>query len=325
MLVVIPAYDAAWSIRDTLRSVQSQTHRALRVVVVDDGSPEDLRPVVGPLMEEDPRIALVRQPNAGLAAARNRGLAEADTPFVAFIDSDDLWHPDFLARLVAALEAEPGAPFAYAHSLRFDRDNRVLPLARWAFEPRHDLVGLLALNTVGSGSASVFRTEAIRAAGGFDPSLRERDAEGAEDWKLSLRLAARAPPVLVDDYLAAYRLVATSMSQSDPRRQLRAVRTVLADIAAEIPGLPARAMRDARTAANGWLLAAVWRHRLYLQALGLLAESYLLNPLWFLRRELRAIHGMKLRSLRLAREGQPPLESLEEADGRRPYAFLGQG
>ncbi|WP_176559393.1 glycosyltransferase family 2 protein [Rubellimicrobium roseum] len=319
--VTVPAYNAAWSIGDTLRSIRAQSLTDYRVTVVDDGSTEEMGPVIAPLIADDERFRVIRQANGGLAAARNRGLAEATAPYAAFVDSDDLWHPDFLARLVEALEARRDAPFAYCHSLRVDEANRLIPGARWSYVPRHDLRGLLTLNTVGSGSAAVYRTEAIRAAGGYDTSLRERGAEGAEDWKLNLRLAARASPVLVPEYLAAYRLVARSMSQGHPARQLRAGRTVLEDLAREID-LPPEEVRHARTAMNGWLLEAFLRRREFGTVAALLVESYLRNPLWFRARELRSIHAMKVRS-RLADRGERMhLADLEEAEGRRPFAFL---
>lgn len=320
--VVVPAFNAAWSIADTLRSIRAQTLTSFRCVVVDDGSTEDMAEAIAGGTGGDARFAVVRQDNRGLAAARNRGFEEATAPFAAFIDSDDLWHPEFLSRLVAALRAAPGAPFAYAHSLRIDRRNGVIPTARWPHVPRHDLEGLLAINTVSSGSAAVFRTDMLRQAGGFDPAFRAQGAEGAEDWHLFLRLAAVAPPVLVDEALAVYRLNERGMSQGDPARQLRAVHAVMADIRRRYPHLPARGFRDARTALNGWLMAAVLRRLGWRQGARLIAQSYLMHPLWLLNRDLRALHVMKLRSVFASRGVGRPISEVVDADGSRPFAFL---
>lgn len=322
--IVIPAYNSAWSVGDTVRSVLAQDFDDFELVIVDDGSTDDLDGALRAL-RVDPRLRLVRQANAGLAGARNRGLAEARTPLVAFLDADDIWHPAFLTRTVQALLADPLAPFAYAYSFRIDRENRLLAMPAWTAPPRHDFQGLLAVNSIGNGSAALFRRAAVERAGGYDPGLRARGAQGAEDWKLCLQLAAIAPPVLVPEPLVGYRLLPESMSQSDPARQLRAVRAVLDDIRLTCPDVPAQAFRDARTTLNGWLLPAVLRKGEAGLALQMLAESYLGNPFWFRSPELRSLHWQKLRAI-LSRHGAAmPLADWTGPDGRRPYAFLSPG
>src|SRR5437879_4343856 len=92
--VVIPAFDAARTIAETLHSVRSQTHRRLEILVVDDGSNDSTPQIVQRQGVEDRRIRLIQQPNAGVAAARNRGIAEATSDVVATIDADDLWRPE---------------------------------------------------------------------------------------------------------------------------------------------------------------------------------------------------------------------------------------
>ncbi len=319
--VVIPAYNSANMIADTLLSVLAQRFENFELIIVNDGSSDDLLGVVAPLAAADGRIRVVSQQNSGLAAARNRGLAEARGAFVAFLDADDLWHPDFLGELEAALEAAPDAPFAYAYSHRIDSENRLIPTRTWKTPPRHDFAGLLHVNSVGNGSAALFRIDAVRAVGGFDTSLRARGAQGAEDWKLCLVLAARSTPVLVPRPLVCYRLLHGSMSQANPARQLRAVRTVMADIRAAFPDLAPRHFRYARTMMNGWLFSAFLHQRAWRTMLRLLVESYVLHPLWFLSRDLRAVHWQKIGSLLGDLSGRVPLSLLEE-NGGRPFAFL---
>lgn len=320
--VVIPYFNAGRWIDRTLRSVFAQRFADYEVVLVDDGSHEPLPAA----LRSEPRIRIVRQANRGLAGARNRGIAETGGEFVAPIDADDLWHPDYLAALVSALDAAPDAPFAYAHSYRIDEDDRLIPgPAIPSPPPRHDLIGLLTLNSVGCGSAAVFRRAAVVAAGGYDETLRDRAAQGAEDWKLILRLARRAAPVLVRRQLVAYRLTRTGMSQATPDRQLRAIEAVLADVRREFPELADRHFADARTMMRAWLLPAFLHQRMYRTAFGEAATAYLRNPLWWRSRNLRGIHGARLR-LALAGLGRPspapkPLAALCE-DGVRPFAFL---
>jgi glycosyltransferase involved in cell wall biosynthesis len=179
--VVIPAYNAARLIVDTIRSVQAQSMADIEIIVVNDGSTDATLEVVRGFADRDPRIRIVSQENGGLAAARNAGLREARGNCVAFLDSDDIWHPDFLSEMYQALAGAPKAPFAYAYSFRFDIGNLLIPGTPWPYVPRHDFLGLLALNSVGNGSAAMFRRDALLRVGGYDASLRARGAQGAED------------------------------------------------------------------------------------------------------------------------------------------------
>lgn len=98
--VVIPLYQKADVIRETVACVLRQSFADLELVVVDDGSTDGGADLVAAI--DDPRLRLVRQPNGGEAAARNRGIAEARNGWIAFLDADDLWRSDHLQRLVAA-------------------------------------------------------------------------------------------------------------------------------------------------------------------------------------------------------------------------------
>ncbi len=90
--VVIPAYNAERFLRATLESLRAQTFRDFQTVVVDDGSTDN----TSGLVREYPEVRLVTQPNAGVAAARNRGVRETRSEWVAFLDADDLWMPEKL-------------------------------------------------------------------------------------------------------------------------------------------------------------------------------------------------------------------------------------
>src|SRR5260370_12794376 len=109
--VIIPAFNAARTIDETLRSVRSQTHRRLEILVVDDGSVDATAQIVRSHAAEDRRIRLIQQPNSGVAAARNRAIAEATSDYVAPIDADDLWQPDKIEKQLTRLHPhdEPAA------------------------------------------------------------------------------------------------------------------------------------------------------------------------------------------------------------------------
>ena len=103
--VVMPAYQAAWSVGAAVESVLWQTYRDLEVVVVDDGSTDATAEIVR--AHEGP-VRVVHQENAGVAAARNRGIAEAAGELIAFCDSDDLWFPAHLEALVEVYDRAGG-------------------------------------------------------------------------------------------------------------------------------------------------------------------------------------------------------------------------
>ena len=92
--VVIPLYNKAKTVACTLATVQAQTYSDYEIVVIDDGSTDGSADVVRSI--NDSRIRLFSQPNAGVSAARNRGIEESRGDFVAFLDADDEWKPDYL-------------------------------------------------------------------------------------------------------------------------------------------------------------------------------------------------------------------------------------
>lgn len=319
--VIIPYYNSAWSIERTLRSIFAQNFQGMEVILVDDGSPDDVLPLTAPFGH---RVRIVRQENRGLAGARNRGISESTGTYVAPIDADDLWHPDYLGAMVQALDAAPHAPFAFSDSYRIDEMDMMIPFREPVSAPRVDFEGLISLNSVGSGSAAVFRRSALLAKAGYDESLKTRAAQGAEDWKLLVQLAAIAPPVHVRRKLVAYRLTAGGMSQARPARQLAAAEAVIGDLTRDYPEVGTQLFRDARTMMIAWLLPAFLRRHDYGAAFREGVRAYVLNPFWWRNRNLRLAHmawlRMLLRSL-FQRGRSARLAELEEA-GERPFAFL---
>jgi len=107
--VVIPLYNKEKSIASTLQSVYEQTYTDYEVVIVNDGSTDGSANLVKDIIAQiDDRWTLISQENAGVSAARNRGIMEARGEYVAFLDGDDLWDKDFLKELVQLMEDYPG-------------------------------------------------------------------------------------------------------------------------------------------------------------------------------------------------------------------------
>jgi len=203
--VVVPAYNAARQIEQTLRSVLAQTRPAEEVIVVDDGSTDDTAAVVGRYAGE---VRCIRQANAGVSAARNRGIEEAGTSHVAFLDSDDLFAPDKLERQLGELGG--GAVAVSTGAVQVDERLRPLAVRRPRFPP--DLLVQLFVdgNIVGSPSSVMASRSVLRSLGGFDERL-----SFAADWDLWIRLCRAGRFGCVADPLIAYRLHGSSMS-ADP-------------------------------------------------------------------------------------------------------------
>lgn len=103
--IVIPSYNCAQYIRQTLRSIYCQTEKDYEIIVVNDGSPDDLLEVLA--LETDPRLRIITQPNGGVSRARNRGIQEAKGRYIAFLDSDDVWLPFHLEAVRVFFEKYP--------------------------------------------------------------------------------------------------------------------------------------------------------------------------------------------------------------------------
>lgn len=223
---VIPAFDARATIDETLRSVRAQTYPAIEILVVDDGSRDDTVRVAEAHAREDGRVRLIRQENAGVAAARNRGIAEARGEYVAPVDADDLCAPERTAKQVAALERRgPAAGLAYTWSALIDENSVIIDATR---KPRFEgrvLRNLCAANFIANGSAALFRRSALESVGGYDASLRARGAQGCEDLAIYLRIAERYEFAVVPEFLTGYRRTPSSMS-SDGIRMHRSFRLV---------------------------------------------------------------------------------------------------
>ena len=217
--VVIPAYNAAATLDETLRSVRSQTHRALEIIVVDDGSTDDTGAIAQRHAAVDDRVQVVAQDNAGLAASRNAGWIRARSELIAFIDADDLWAPTKIERQLERLRAGgERVGLVYCGSVRIDGESMMA--ARLWEVPRFEgdaLDPILAGNFIGNGSAVLVRRQALVDARGFESGLRAAGAEGCEDYLLSCRVAERFHFAVAAEHLVGYRDLPQNMSSNRPR------------------------------------------------------------------------------------------------------------
>lgn len=184
--VIIPARDVGPFIAQAVRSALAQTVRDIEVLLIDDGSRDDTRARIADIA--DPRLHLLDGQGRGSAHARNQGIAMAKGRYLAFLDADDVWLPDHLARLHAQLELHPELDLVFAASAWIDRAGRPLPrtVVRWQgpISYRALFLEFYPVTT----SALLARRSAVEQVGGFDEDL----AMG-EDHDLCLRLALLRP------------------------------------------------------------------------------------------------------------------------------------
>jgi glycosyltransferase involved in cell wall biosynthesis len=213
--VVIPCYDHAHFLAEAIESATA-TEFPVEIVVVDDGSTDGSAEVAARY-----QVSLIRQENRGLAAARNRGLAECRGSFVVFLDADDRLLPGGLDTAARALCAHRSCAFAYGRCVMMGRDGIFWPTPEQAVVRAGHYAAFLRTNPIWMPAMAILRREALQSCGGFREGF-----DAAADYDLYLRLAANN---IVHDHgqrVAAYRRHDGSMSNS-ARRMLRETLTVM--------------------------------------------------------------------------------------------------
>jgi len=206
--VVITSYDEEpHYLREALESVIAQTAPPHEVIVVDDGSQVDNSERLRSL----PRVRVIRQPNQGLAAARNTGWRAASGSHIVFLDSDDRLLPNALASNLRRFDAHPDCALVYGAYRFISRDGH--PLQDAAFTPigPDAYATMLRGNSIGMHATAMYRRDRLEAVGGFDPSYR-----ACEDYELYLRLARLFPIASGNEIIAEYRQHARNMSNNSP-------------------------------------------------------------------------------------------------------------
>lgn len=181
--IVVPAWNAEATLERALRSVLFQTSDSWALIVVDDGSSDSTSDIAMLVSAGDPRISLVRQHNLGVAAARNRGIELAESPFVAFLDSDDELAPAFVESMSAFIQANPGYEIYHPNLMQIRPDGDLEPFLDDVCTVERTFEDLLDRCIIAAGGA-VVAVDALRSARGFAEDLH------CEDYDLWLRMTA---------------------------------------------------------------------------------------------------------------------------------------
>jgi alpha-1,3-rhamnosyltransferase len=213
--VVIPSYNHRQYVGAAIESVLRQTHRAIQLVVIDDGSTDGSRELLESLAPRQ-GFEFLAQSNSGICRTLNRAIRErARGTYIALLGSDDAWAPDKVASQVARLREEPGAEFCFSQAVTFRQTPEDARGAPYPARPREGRVlkHVVFRQHVPAGTMLFTRT-LYDSLGGFDEQLKE------EDWDFVIRAAARTRFVAVCRPLLFYRSHATNTMRLRPRQEI---------------------------------------------------------------------------------------------------------
>jgi glycosyltransferase involved in cell wall biosynthesis len=216
--VVIPTYNRRHIVPDAIDSALAQTLPPSQVIVVDDGGKDDTSTA---LRRYGERVTVYRQANAGLPAARNRGISLATQPYVAFLDDDDVWHPRKLELQMRGFGRQDGLGMLGAE--QFDWPALRFPEVRGNADESFYPVSWeqLVVRALIPISSVVVRREVLERAGGFDVSMKS-----SEDREWFLRVAEVTRVGMLDVPLSGYRDTPGSMCKNPAGRE-EALREIL--------------------------------------------------------------------------------------------------
>jgi glycosyltransferase involved in cell wall biosynthesis len=207
--VVVPAYKTRHTIAETLDSILAQTFKDYEIIVVEDGSPDDVAEFVERTYGN--KVTLIRQENRGLAGARNTGLGVARGTYVAFLDSDDAWLPEKLERQVKLIQQHPEADVFYSNCYFWQDGEKA---GEWrdihSQSSGYIIERLINRDVMLPVLTALIKKASIDAVGGFDTSLRQ-----VEDYDLWLRMGLGGACFVADPHpTALYRINPEGLSQN---------------------------------------------------------------------------------------------------------------
>lgn len=282
--VVIPTYNYAHYVTGAVESALAQTYPDREVIVVDDGSTDDTRDRLAPF---EGRIRYVHQENRGLSAARNTGVRVARGALVAFLDSDDLWHPEKLAIQARYLDEHPEV--ALVASEHLDVHTSAIGRVDWPRVDGSRPIGAhavsfedLVISSRFGACGVVARRWCFDEVGLFDETLRS-----AEDVDMWIRIASRFPVAKLESPLWVYRHHGTSMHRATARMELNTLKML--DKVFDGPEPLSRSNRLRRKALAQIIIQLAYGYRdahAYGAALARIVRSLLLWPFSYRDKDL---------------------------------------
>ncbi len=228
--VIVPTYNRASLIVDALNSIYKQSYRPLEIIVVDDGSTDDTETVVQNWIDEcnqdkDLCVRYIYQENKGGNPARNQGIKESSGDFVAFLDSDDLWHLDKIEKQMAVFENDRdiGGVYCGLQQVLIHEKEQLIETASPRDYPSGDLIQQMLIHDVTAPTSTyIIRSQVFEQVGVFDEDLLAR-----QDWDMWIRLASYTKIGVVPEILVDYRVHGGIRTASNPQKEIDAYKTIV--------------------------------------------------------------------------------------------------
>ena len=267
--VVIPAYNAEAWLGQAIESVLNQTRPCSELIVVDDGSTDGTRTEVTNFGEP---VRLVSQPNGGVASARNRGVSATTARFLAFLDADDIWEPEKMAKQIELFDRNHRIVMTHCGVTYVDADNQ--EMSTDCDGGSGDVYKQLLLSEptiLGGGSGIVVPREVFAEVGGFDARLST-----SADWRFFMRVARLGPVGFIEEPLLRYRFHASNMHYNIDAE--RCDRLLIHREHAQEDVLPKRVQRLARARSYRTLGIRYLANRRFVRGFRYVVAAIMLEP-----------------------------------------------
>jgi alpha-1,3-rhamnosyltransferase len=206
--VLVPSYNHAPFIERTLRSIFAQTLKPKKLIVIDDGSKDESAAIIEKVLRDCPfENEFIFRENRGLCATLNEGFAKISSgEYFAYLGSDDVWLPEFLAESIKLLEKRPNAVLSFGHAFLIDEEDRIIDCTKnWTEFADGDVLPFLLRGLIFSSPSVVYRRTALE-------KYSWNEAAKLEDYELYLRLSAAGEFARLEKTLCAWRQHATNTS-----------------------------------------------------------------------------------------------------------------
>lgn len=252
--VVIPCHNARNFLTYTLRSLRAQTLTNWEAIIIDDGSEDNSAEIAWSVTQSDVRVKLLYQSNWGVSQTRNKGAETSRAPLVAFLDADDIWHPEFLAEMHKFMTEKPARQVGFSR-VRFI-DEQSIPTGAFSQSKLKDLTvaDLMAGNPTTTCSNLVVRRDEFLKSGGFKKGLNYSEDQL---WLLQMHLSGALIEGL-DRVLVDYRTNSSGLS-SDLEAMRRGWDTMVSDLQQQFPDRIEASIGPARARNLLYLSKRAWR------------------------------------------------------------------
>jgi glycosyltransferase involved in cell wall biosynthesis len=213
--VIIPAYNRGMYIAKTIKSLMAQTYKNIEAVIVDDGSTDNTSEIVNQLKARYSNIKYLKQKNQGVSSARNYGISKATGKYIAFLDSDDLWHVKKLERQIAKILKED-ADACFCGTIKIFEDDKHKEILKNKFDEKKPLISQLMLKNDAQTITWLIRKDIVE---NYNITFSSK-YNYAEDWEFYCKIMAVCKVTCVNEYLAYYIIHGNTLTSNfDQKKQ----------------------------------------------------------------------------------------------------------